>query len=384
MDPETNNAPQVNQEVPAQPISPKKSSMILEIFLTTLFWFTLSIIANLVIYNTPLIVAGNTVIENFGKLILINQIFIPLIIVALVLNLMQFFLRPVAKIIIILYPILAVILYIQSFFSIGKPCFGVGCLVLMLEHGLPTLLSISVLPLAWVRIKNKDFYFRSIFSKSLIPGLIILVITFILGSVSFFPLGNKLRLESQEYKRVQSVNATILSDFKAKYNPLSPTYLPRNVLPKTLEEHFKNSSLEKFYFCGPTTPEDGAFEILQIPVEKKIIYKNGLFKDPFQFTGGQWDNWVKVVDKVEVLGNPALIIEMYNGPPESWLGTSDFYEASKASVLKHNQEFRLTARQLIWETHSLQIIVGNQPQVESACILSEEELIKIAESMKTL
>ncbi len=240
------------------------------------------------------------------------------------------------------------------------------------------------MPLAWVRIKNKDFYFRSIFSKSLIPGLIILVITFILGSVSFFPLGNKLRLESQEYKRVQSVNATILSDFKAKYNPLSPTYLPRNVLPKTLEEHFKNSSLEKFYFCGPTTPEDGAFEILQIPVEKKIIYKNGLFKDPFQFTGGQWDNWVKVVDKVEVLGNPALIIEMYNGPPESWLGTSDFYEASKASVLKHNQEFRLTARQLIWETHSLQIIVGNQPQVESACILSEEELIKIAESMKTL
>lgn len=345
------------------------------LFLTFFFWIVISFVATqalltLLLDLNTLVLRGPGEFFDFFILSFLQLatdrslvIFYPiLILIALLFDYLVLRFKTLAKIMIFLSIICGLIfatLLVLLGFSCGKlvpddlGCF-VGFLYVYFYGGLFLFFTMSILPFAWIGRRMIDGYTnRLLLNKSLLPGLIIMILCSIMTLVSFAPYTILSVQSSKEDKQLAEKRAQEdKAKLQEKHRLLTPGYLPDNKIKKTEEE-----SSESRYFVQYSCDK---YEELAIHLD---FSKTGelveAIEDPRAVPGGQGSN---ITENVQISGKIGKFI------------TKNYFDNEKNSTI-------LWKYILIWQADDSQIVITAGP----GCVLGRDpksELVKIAESMQ--
>ncbi|MEK7542632.1 MAG: hypothetical protein AAB524_02945 [Patescibacteria group bacterium] len=203
----------------------------------------------------------------------------------------------------------------------------------------------------FLRLSGKQFYLAIV--------ILYLIALPIAVMVDIEPFGRFDRsLLSKEAWREEFYGSKFLeqeatNQFKEQYTITYPTYFPSNVSPDILEEEYY-SSLERLTLVHECMgPRSGILSISHTPVERKSIPQGGPQRAP---NGNEVEN---VIVQTEVLGREALFVETYQ---------YRFHDSTRG---------RLEYIVLYWEENGMQKRIDAEQ-----CDVSQEDLVRMAESMK--
>ena len=103
--------------------------------------------------------------------------------------------RPFANVMLVLIPIISVLAIVSAFLLLRISCTGLECIVLGLAtifEGLVAFLGIVILPIAWARRVSDSSDFKVLLMKSLLPGLLSLLVFWGFWVVSTYPLTSSI------------------------------------------------------------------------------------------------------------------------------------------------------------------------------------------------
>lgn len=114
-----------------------------------------------------------------------------IVIIAVLLGITLSLSRRFANVMLVLTPITSLLAALAAFLIFSTPCSGLGCLghgLALFAEGLVVFLGIIVIPIAWARRKSDSPDFKVLLTKSLLPGLLSLLVFSGLWAVSTYPL----------------------------------------------------------------------------------------------------------------------------------------------------------------------------------------------------
>jgi hypothetical protein len=351
----------------------EKKGLIKPVFIVSIFW---TFFTFLLVFFLPQLVISNLEQEASINYFLLHSLsFIhPVYLSPALISLIPSFIlisliirnKSVAKFLMFGLPLIVIFFAIGNF---SQRCEELECmykaLMIIFPLEIAVCITAAVLPIAWIKLKSEST--DNIFKNSFRKGLLVLIPLFLITNASSFP----------DYKEaLPQIKATLqkkenLSQIKKENSFLSPVYLPSKILKGTKEEKEENGVLVTSFSCGPNVSTGGVFRIWQNPPGKKTNIAEGYSKEPTAY----WEYTTKIVDRPEISGNQGMIIEKY-------LGAEPEHQSSNSASPNFPVKLEFQARQIVWETNNLQIIMGNEPFFGTECALPKEELVKIAESMK--
>lgn len=116
---------------------------------------------------------------------------VSIVIIAVLLGIASALSRPFANVMLILTPIISVLAALSAFLIFRIPCSGFECIghgFALFAEGLVVFLGIIVIPIAWARRASDSSDFKVLLTKSLLPGLLSLLVFSGLWAVSTYPL----------------------------------------------------------------------------------------------------------------------------------------------------------------------------------------------------
>ena len=118
-----------------------------------------------------------------------------LVITAVLMSIASALSSPFANVMLVLTPIISVFAIVSALLLLRISCSGLECIVLgsaLIFEGLVAFLGIVILPIAWARRVSDSSDIKVLLTKSLIPGLLSLLVFWGFWVVSTYPLTSSI------------------------------------------------------------------------------------------------------------------------------------------------------------------------------------------------